>query len=118
MVLDEYRYSSGLILRKGDSIRLKDGPFYTKENGTKTSMAFRGDAVIVRIEGYNDKAEIPGIVLTVQEIRGGSRWAYHHCRISGPTKTRDDSGVVARPYKVVKARHPHAVNEIPFPKAL
>ena len=113
MVLDEYKYSPNLILRKGDSIRLKEGPYYEKKDGSKSSHAFRGNAVIEWIED-TDK----GVVLHCQEItRSGMRWAMIAARITGETVLTVGGIITSRPYKEVKARKPHVVHEVPFPKA-
>ena len=117
-LLKEFKYSPSLILRVGDSIRLREGPYFEKQDGTTTSMAFRGNAVIEQIEDPpDDKVQGPGVVLHVQEItRSGMRGALHACRITGPTLV--PNGIVtSRPYKVTKARKPHVVHHVPFPKA-
>jgi len=98
---------------------VKEGPFFEKHDGTTTSMAFRGNAVIESIEDPpDDKVEVPGVVLHIQEItRGGMRWALHACRITGST-LKPNGIITSRPYKVVKARNPHVVNNVPFPRAV
>lgn len=118
MILKEFKYSPSLILRVGDSIRLREGPYFEKQDGSTTSQAFRGNAVIERIEDPpDDKVLVPGVVLHIQEItRGGMRWAFHACRITGPT-IKANGITTSRPYKVTKARKPHVVHHVPFPKA-
>ena len=113
MRLDEYKYSQNLILRPGDSIRLKEGPYYERKDGSKSSHAFRGNAVIEWIEDTKQ-----GVVLHCQEItRGGMRWAMVAARINGKTVKTVGGIITSRPYKVTKARTPHVVHEVPFPKA-
>jgi hypothetical protein len=118
-LLDEFKYSPSLILRVGDSIRLKEGPYVVRADGSTTSMAFRGNAVIEGIEDPPDgKVQVPGVVLHVQEItRGGVRWTFHACRITGPTLVANGI-TTSRPYKVTKARKPHLVQHVPFPRAV
>tara|TARA_R110000824_G_scaffold155562_3_gene328336 strand:- start:486 stop:896 length:411 start_codon:yes stop_codon:yes gene_type:complete len=118
-LLDEFKYSPNLILRPGDSIRVKEGPFFERQDGTTTSMAFRGNAVIESIEDPpDDKVQVPGVVLHIQEVtRGGVRWAFHACRITGPTR-KADGIMTSRPFKVTKARKPHVVHDVPFPRAV
>ena len=118
-LLKEWKYSPSLILRVGDSIRLKEGPYFVKQDGSKTSMAFRGNAVIERIEDpVDDNVQVPGVILHVQEItRAGVRWAYHACRITGPTIVAVSGGITSHPYKVTKARRPHVIHDMPFSKA-
>ena len=87
MRLDEYKYSQNLILRPGDSIRLKEGPYYERKDGSKSSHAFRGNAVIEWIEDTKQ-----GVVLHCQEItRGGMRWdgSRSHQREDGQDRGRD-----------------------------
>ena len=118
MILSEFKYSPNLILRPGDSIRVKEGPYFEKQDGSTTSMGFRGNAVIERIEDPpSDKVQVPGIVLYIQEItRAGMRWAHVACRITGPT-IKADGIITSHPYKIVKSRKPHVVHHVPFPKA-
>jgi len=117
MILKEFKYSPSLILRVGDSIRLREGPYFEKQDGSTTSLAFRGNAVIERIEDPpDDKVLVPGVVLYIQEItKAGIRFRRYACRITGPT-IKANGITTSRPYKVTKARKPHVVN-VPFPKA-
>jgi len=109
MTLEEIQVSPKVILRPGDHIRLKGGPFCKREDGSLRKCGYRGEAVIDGIEEGDD-----GVVLHCTSISRslGCRWEYVPARITGETTT-GLSGMIKKPYSVVKCRSRLDVQ--PFP---
>lgn len=99
--LDEYLMSERVTLRPGDHIRLKDGPYYQRLDGSLRRYGYRGDAIIESIEETT-----AGVVLTCTGISRshGCRWESVTARITGATTEGLVAGMMRRPYTVTKCR--------------
>ena len=107
--LASFRLSERVLLRPGDQIRLKAGPYTVKDDGSTHSQAERGRMVIDRIEETERGIILSGATLSPES---GCRWAHVSLRVTGETIV-NDYGTTDRPYRVTKCRQAEPVQ--PFP---
>lgn len=94
-VIDEYRLSARVTLRRGDKIRVSGGPFIRLHDGEKMRMAVSGVCTF-------QNAVKRGAVVCLVARHAKSGWVALH--VAGRRRNMDIPNLVCRPYKIRKVR--------------